>query len=192
MNQRIRTDLAVEIRESIGPESDIPGVEWQMEKDTQSGAGISKVTIKNKAGQEVMQKPIGTYITIETGELTVCEEEQRESIADTVAHYLLELTPGKTVRNGVLVVGLGNRDITPDALGPRVVGQLPVSRHLFQIFPEMKEENNAGVPLAAIAPGVMGQSGMEAVESIPVAPGWFFVSQPLNSPLYFSETFVLP
>lgn len=166
MNQRIRTDLAVEIRESIGPESDIPGVEWQMEKDTQSGAGISKVTIKNKAGQEVMQKPIGTYITIETGELTVCEEEQRESIADTVAHYLLELTPGKTVRNGVLVVGLGNRDITPDALGPRVVGQLPVSRHLFQIFPEMKEENNAGVPLAAIAPGVMGQSGMEAVEVV--------------------------
>lgn len=166
MNQRIRTDLAVEIRESIGPESDIPGVEWQMEKDAKSGARISKVTIQNKAGQDVMQKPIGTYITIETGELTACEDKQRECIADTIANCLLELLSGKTAKNGVLVVGLGNRDITPDALGPWVVGQLPATRHLFQIVPEMAEEDNTGVPLAAIAPGVMGQSGMEAVEVV--------------------------
>ena len=91
MKQGIRTDLAVEIRESIEQEGEIPGVEWQVEDDTKSGARISKVIIKNKAGQRVMQKPAGTYITIETGELTVCEDEQREEIANTVAKYLLEI-----------------------------------------------------------------------------------------------------
>lgn len=167
MKQGIRTDLAVEIRESIEQEGEIPGIEWQMEEDTESGARISKVVIKNKAGQRVMQKPVGTYITIETGELTVCEDEQREKIADTVAAYLLELAPvPEKQNNGVLVVGLGNRDITPDALGPWVVGQLPTTRHLHLAFPELLNEENPGVPLAAIAPGVMGQSGMEAVEVI--------------------------
>ena len=165
MKQGIRTDLAVEIRESI--EEEIPGVEWQMEENVKSGARISKVRIKNKAGQRVMQKPVGTYITIETGELTVCEDEQREKIADTLADSLLELAPDpERQKNGVLVVGLGNRDITPDALGPWVVGQLPTTRHLHRAFPELLDEENPGVPLAAIAPGVMGQSGMEAVEVI--------------------------
>ena len=165
MKQGIRTDLAVEIRESI--EEEIPGVEWQMEDDAKSGARISKVRIKNKAGQRVMQKPVGTYITIETGELTVCEDEQREKIADTLADSMLELAPNpERQKNGVLVVGLGNRDITPDALGPWVVGQLPTTRHLHRAFPELLDEENPGVPLAAIAPGVMGQSGMEAVEVI--------------------------
>ena len=165
MKQGIRTDLAVEIRESI--EEEIPGVEWQMEDDAKSGARISKVTIKNKAGQRVMQKPVGTYITIETGELTVCEDEQRGKVADTLADSLLELAPEpEQQKNGVLVVGLGNRDITPDALGPWVVGQLPTTRHLHRAFPELLDEENPGVPLAAIAPGVMGQSGMEAVEVI--------------------------
>lgn len=167
MKQGIRTDLAVEIRESIEQEGEIPGVEWQMEDDAKSGARISKVVIKNKAGQRVMQKPVGTYITIETGELTVCENEQREKIADTFAEYLLELAPEREQQqNGVLVVGLGNRDITPDALGPWVVGQLPATRHLHRAFPELIDEENPGIPLAAIAPGVMGQSGMEAVEVI--------------------------
>ena len=181
MKQGIRTDLAVEIRESMEQEGEIPGVEWQMEDDAKSGARISKVVIKNKAGQRVMQKPAGTYITIETGELTVCEDEQREKIANAVAKYLLELAtqqqrkreqkPQKQQaterqQNGVLVVGLGNRDITPDALGPWVVGQLPTTRHLHRVFPELLDEENPGVPLAAIAPGVMGQSGMEAVEVI--------------------------
>ena len=167
MKQGIRTDLAVEIRESIEQEGELPGIECQMEADTESGARISKVVIKNKAGQRVMQKPVGTYITIETGELTVCEDEQREKIADTVAAHLLELAPvPEKQSNGVLVVGLGNRDITPDALGPWVVGQLPTTRHLHRAFPELLDEENPGVPLAAIAPGVMGQSGMEAVEVI--------------------------
>ncbi len=172
MKQGIRTDLAVEIRESM-EEGEIPGVEWQMEDDARSGAQISKVVIKNKAGQRVMQKPVGTYITIETGELTVCEDEQREEIANTVAKYLLEIAKQQQRKqeteqqqNGVLVVGLGNRDITPDALGPWVVGQLPTTRHLHRAFPELLDEENPGVPLAAIAPGVMGQSGMEAVEVI--------------------------
>ena len=167
MKQGIRTDLAVEIRESIEQEGELPGIECQMEEDSESGARISKVVIKNKAGQRVMQKPVGTYITIETGELTVCEDEQREKIADTVAAYLLELAPvPEKQNNGVLVVGLGNRDITPDALGPWVVGQLPTTRHLHRAFPELLNEENPGVPLSAIAPGVMGQSGMEAVEVI--------------------------
>ena len=167
MKQGIRTDLAVEIRESIEQEGELPGIECQMEADTESGARISKVVIKNKAGQRVMQKPVGTYITIETGELTVCEDEQREKISDTVAAHLLELAPvPEKQSNGVLVVGLGNRDITPDALGPWVVGQLPTTRHLHRAFPELLDEENPGVPLAAIAPGVMGQSGMEAVEVI--------------------------
>lgn len=167
MKQGIRTDLAVEIRETIEQEGEIPGVELTLEKDARSGAKISKVIIKNNEGQCVMQKPIGTYITIETGELTVCKDEQREKIADTLAEYLLELAPKtEQQQNGVLVVGLGNRDITPDALGPWVVGQLPTTRHLHRAFPELLDEENPGVPLAAIAPGVMGQSGMEAVEVI--------------------------
>ncbi len=167
MKQGIRTDLAVEIRESIEQEGEIPGVGLIQEEDAGSGAKISKVIIKNNEGQRVMQKPVGTYITIETGELTVCEDEQREKIADTLATYLLELSPSpKRQRNGVLVVGLGNRDITPDALGPWVVGQLPATRHLHRAFPELLDKENPGIPLAAIAPGVMGQSGMEAVEVI--------------------------
>jgi spore protease len=166
MNNKIRTDLALEARESF-PEDDveIKGVVLTENFDEQNNIRVSTVIIKDEKGARAMQKPIGTYITIEAPEIIKADESYHKPVSDTIAKHLKTLA-GDLKREEVLIVGLGNRDVTPDALGPQVVDNLFITRHLIREYgKEFKEKNHLG-SVSAISPGVMAQTGMETVEII--------------------------
>lgn len=166
MNQKVRTDLALEVRESF-PEDDVEirGVELKEEYDEKNQIRVSTVVIKDEKGAKAMQKPIGTYITIEAGELNKADEDYQKPVSDEIAKQLRKLA-GDLKREEILVVGLGNREVTPDALGPQVVDNLFITRHLIQEYGTgFKEKNHLG-NVSAISPGVMAQTGMETMEII--------------------------
>lgn len=166
MNNKIRTDLALEVRESF-PEDDveIKGVILTENYDEKNRIRVSTVEIKDAKGAEAMQKPIGTYITIEAPEIDKSDEDYHKPVSDEIAKHLRKLA-GDLKREEVLVVGLGNREVTPDALGPQVVDNLFITRHLIREYGnDFKEKNNLG-SVSAISPGVMAQTGMETVEII--------------------------
>ncbi|MDI9508678.1 MAG: GPR endopeptidase [Clostridiales bacterium] len=166
MDYKIRTDLALEVRESF-PEDDveIKGVILTEDIDEENKIRISTVEIKDEAGAQAMGKPIGTYITIEAPDLDNSSEDYHKPVSDLISENLRKLT-GKLNRDDVLVVGLGNREVTPDALGPQVVDNLFVTRHLIREYGEEFRQRNQLGSVSAISPGVMGQTGMESLEII--------------------------
>ena len=166
MEQKIRTDLALEIRESFPEDNvEIKGVILTEDFDEENKIRITTVEIKDEAGAKAMEKPIGTYITIEAPELNNSSEDYHKPVSEYIAKNLRKLT-GKLFKDEILVVGLGNREVTPDALGPQVVDNLFVTRHLIREFgKEFKEQNHLG-NVSALSPGVMAQTGMETVEII--------------------------
>ncbi|NLO09980.1 MAG: GPR endopeptidase, partial [Clostridiales bacterium] len=145
MKYKTRTDLALEVRESF-PEDDveIKGVILTEDIDKKNKIRVSTVVIKDEAGSRAMERPIGTYITIEAPELNNSSDDYHRSVSHYIAKNLKKLT-GKLYRDEILVVGLGNREVTPDALGPQVVDNLFVTRHLIREFgDEFKEKNHLG------------------------------------------------
>ncbi|HWT76430.1 MAG TPA: GPR endopeptidase [Mobilitalea sp.] len=166
MNNKIRTDLALEARESF-PEDDveIKGVILTENYDEKNKVRVSTVVIKDEKGAKAMQKPIGTYITIEAPEINKTDESYHKPVSDEIAKHLRTLA-GDLKKEEVLIVGLGNREVTPDALGPQVVDNLFITRHLIREYgKDFKEKNHLG-SVSAISPGVMAQTGMETVEII--------------------------
>ena len=166
MKYKTRTDLALEVRESF-PEDDveIKGVILTEDIDKKNKIRVSTVVIKDEAGSRAMERPIGTYITIEAPELNNSSDDYHKSVSHYISKNLKKLT-GTLYRDEILVVGLGNREVTPDALGPQVVDNLFVTRHLIREFgDEFKEKNHLG-NVSAISPGVMAQTGMETLEII--------------------------
>jgi spore protease len=166
MNKKIRTDLALEVRESF-PEDDveIKGVILTENYDEKNKIRVSVVEIKDDKGAKAMHKPIGTYITIEAPEINKSDEDYHKPVANIIAKHLRELA-GDLKSEEVMVVGLGNREVTPDALGPQVVDNLFITRHLIQEYgSEFKDKNHLG-SVSAISPGVMAQTGMETSEII--------------------------
>lgn len=163
---KIRTDLALEVRESF-PEDDveIKGVVLTEDFNEKANIRVSTVEIKDEKGAAAMQRPIGTYITIEAPDLYQKDEDFNKPVSDEIVNQLKRLA-GELKREEILVVGLGNREVTPDALGPQVVDNLFITRHLIKEFgKEFKEKHKLG-SVSAIAPGVMAQTGMETVEII--------------------------
>lgn len=163
-NKNIRTDLALEMRESFEEDDvEIKGVVLEEDYNEDKDLRISTVIIKDEQGAKAMQKPIGTYITIEAGKLEEKDDDYHSSISDEVAKYIKKLI-GDSYKEGVLIVGLGNREVTPDALGPWVVDNLFVTRHLIREFGEEFGTRNHLKTVSALAPGVMAQTGMEVAE----------------------------
>jgi spore protease len=159
----VYTDLALEaserVRARLGRE--IPGVSVQ--EFPRDGIKVTRVIIQDEDGAAIMGKAPGTYVTIEAPELRSRSRELAERLSGVVAQELAELArlpPDATV----LVVGLGNWRATPDALGPRVVEQVLVTRHLREMVPP--ELRGRMRPLCAIAPGVLGVTGIETGEVI--------------------------
>jgi len=166
MDNKIRTDLALEARESF-PEDDveIKGVVLTEDYDEQNKIRVSTVVIKDEKGAKAMQKPIGTYITIEAPEISQSDEDYHKPVSEIIAKHLKWLA-GDLKKEEVLVVGLGNREVTPDSLGPQVVDNLFITRHLVREYGrEFKDKNKLGT-VSAISPGVMAQTGMESLEII--------------------------
>lgn len=164
MSQMPRTDLALEVRETFTEDStEIQGVILKEDYDKKKDIRVTTVTIKDQKGADAMGKPIGTYITIEAARLGEVDESFHEPITKEIAKYIRQLA-GDVEKKEILVAGLGNREVTPDALGPQVVDNLFVTRHLMQEFgKEFMEENNLS-NISAISPGVMAQTGMETSE----------------------------
>ena len=158
-----RTDLALEVREMLTKEvsEDIPGVLVETAEDEE--VIITKVNITTPEAEKIMGKGKGTYVTIEAQGLRYKNTPLQQKIMKLLAKELVDMADlGKNAT--VLVIGLGNWNITPDALGPRAIDKIVVTRHLQEMLsPELK----GGVrSVCAIAPGVLGITGMETVEIV--------------------------
>ena len=151
-----RTDLALEIRESIVGEQEVEGVVLTEEKLEKEKIKISTVKILNEQGSKKMGRKKGAYITIE-GNLDASKEKMVEVLKKQLKNMLGE-------KNRIMVVGLGNRNITPDALGPWTIDRLDITRHLIQEFGEEFRVKYGLANISAIAPGVMAQTGIETKE----------------------------
>lgn len=170
MGQEIRTDLALEMREQFQEDDvEVRGVLLEEELLEDGHIRVTTVKILDKHGAEVMKKPIGTYITVEAAKLLTEEESGRDKVSAEVSRQLHQLCKDKKYEK-ILVAGLGNREVTPDSLGPLVTDHLLVTRHLILeygagfIREQLHQGEGAEVELSAVAPGVMAQTGMEALE----------------------------
>lgn len=166
-----RTDLAVELREDFSEDDErIKGVTIKETCYKQKKVRVSTVCITDASGAEAMGRPIGTYITVEAKGLAEGEEKLRRFVAETLAEQLLQLlkkAEGKQDdRKEILVVGLGNREATPDALGPIAVDELIVTRHLILQLGEAFREKYHLTSFCAMAAGVLAQTGLESGEVI--------------------------
>lgn len=159
-----RTDLALEAREMIHEStrdtSEIDGVEAR--EYSRFGCPVTYVRILDERGAETLSKPIGSYITVELRGLARHEQDSFNRAVSAVAEELSSLMPNDGLY-GVLLAGLGNRDITPDAIGPMAMQNAVVTRHLVD---KMPEDFGHMRPVAAISPGVLGTTGMESAETI--------------------------
>lgn len=154
----IRTDLAVEARE-LYKGREIPGV--RVDEKHLEGIKVTKVKILNEEGEKAMGKPVGDYITIEAPGLIERDLDLEEEVAKVLADIIREIA-NLTENTQVLVVGLGNWNVTPDALGPRVVSNIVVTRHLKEYAPQQFGDEIRSV--SAISPGVLGITGIETAE----------------------------
>ena len=158
-----RTDLALESKEIYKAKNNQEADGVILEEEEIDGTKISKVRIINEIGSEKLGKPIGNYITLDIPQFTEYDGELMDSVSKVLGKILKELLNVKK-DDKVLVVGLGNWNVTPDALGPKVIEGIMVTRHLSEVMPEAMEENMISV--AAISPGVLGTTGIETGEVI--------------------------
>lgn len=160
---RVVTDMAIEARDIVRGEAheEVPGV--RVEKDGDQQIEITRVEIFNSQGAHLMGKPEGHYITLDVPGFKDRDAGVRAALVDVLSDQLKTLIPDNLAKS-VLVVGLGNWNATPDALGPRVVERLLVTRHLSELVPEDVRERMR--PVAAVAPGVLGTTGIETLDMI--------------------------
>jgi len=165
-----RTDLVLEAHELLQERDEhgnrikgagTPGVELENEGD--EDIKISRVKVTTPAGEKAIGKPMGNYITLEIPRLRENDQTLYENSCKALAKELTRILKLKD-KSVILVVGLGNWNVTPDALGPKVVSGLMVTRHLLEYVPEEIDE---GVrPVCAVSPGVLGITGIETGEII--------------------------
>ena len=168
---KIRTDLAMEQKERF--ESDhveVSGVVLEEEYDEEKEIKITTVRIETENGAKAMGKPVGTYLTLEAPNMAAADEGYHREISETLAgfleKYMKDTEENQEKGYSVLVVGLGNREVTPDALGPYVVDQLNVTRHIVQEYGRYAVGKGGSRIVSAIVPGVMAQTGMESMEIV--------------------------
>ena len=158
-----RTDLALEAREvwqeSAEKSTTLEGV-WAREIKV-NGFNISRVKILNNKGAKALGKPCGAYTTIELSGISRRDISSFSTAIKAVSDELSLLLPKG--RGCVLAVGLGNESITPDAVGTSVIRHIVVTRHLVDKMPHFFGDMR---PVSAIAPGVLGMTGVESGEII--------------------------
>lgn len=163
----IRTDLAVEAHELAQQqnESNIEGI-WLQADDSEPNIKVTRLHVQTEAAGKQIGKLPGRYLTMEVPKLrdndTSIEEQVAKRFAMEFAAFLEQM--GITKDKKALVVGLGNWNVTPDALGPMVVENLLVTRHLYKLAPETVGEGYREV--SALSPGVLGITGIETSEIV--------------------------
>ena len=167
----IRTDLALEEKERFESDQvEVQGVVLEEEYDKEREIRVTTVRIETENGAKTMGKPVGTYLTIEAPNLSSPDEGIHREVSEELAKYLIEvmkkIIPESEQDKEVLVIGLGNRQATPDALGPYVTDNLNVTRHIVKEYGKYAAPEEMNCVVSAIVPGVMAQTGMETAEII--------------------------
>ena len=162
-----RTDLADErtdiFKKNNKIENNIDGIETLVREE--ENVKIISVKVTNENGEKAIGKPIGNYITIEMKKLKVATDEEIEKYGDILSKELKILIDSHSNKQDeILVVGLGNIYVTPDSLGPKVINEIDVTRHILKYMPEVLEKGTRSV--SAISPGVLGTTGMETLEIV--------------------------
>lgn len=161
----LNVDLATEARDLVRGAADreIPGVEEKVEQMEQ--IKITSIFIREPQAAQVMGRPIGTYLTIESPPLKINDPYVKQEIIDAMAKSIpLLLNDTLKPQDLVLLAGLGNWRATPDALGPKFIEYSPITRHYHQYAPEALVEGMR--PTCGIAPGVLGITGLETSDVI--------------------------
>lgn len=160
----IRTDLALEAREIYENDeqfSEIPGV--KLDKKELENCTVTKVEIIDEQGSQIMNKGIGKYITLESNLMKFDDDDSREEMIGYLKDELIEIL-GTDKTKKTLVIGLGNWNITSDALGPKSVSKTLVTRHIFKNYNKDYDDDFSEV--AGLSPGVMGITGIETSEIV--------------------------
>lgn len=163
-----RTDLASERRDIYKKanklENEIDGIESE-QQEIDDNLKIERVFVTNENGEKAVGKPKGTYVTIDIKNLKIAREEEIQKASDTLTNELGKILDNHITRKEeILIVGLGNIYVTPDSLGPKVINEIDITRHIIKYMPEVLDENTRNV--CAIAPGVLGTTGMETLEIV--------------------------
>lgn len=153
MKRFIRTDLALELKEDLPDEHIIDGVIIKTKYKNEGLLKETHIEVVNEEGEKLLGKPIGNYVTLESYKLRGSDEDIHEPFVAALHEHIQSMI-GDAQK--ILVIGLGNRAVTPDALGPYVVDNLYITRHLLSegLINNVKE-------ISAISPGVMAQTGIE-------------------------------
>ena len=165
---KFKTDMADERRDlykkANNLENEIEGIECDIE-EFEGGIHLTRVKILDEKGEEALQKKRGNYITIDLKKVNNISEENKENIIDIISKEIKKLVNDKIKKEDeVLIVGLGNGNLIADALGTKVINNIEVTRHIKKYYPEYLKENQRAI--SAIAPGVMGTTGIETIEVV--------------------------
>lgn len=162
-----RTDMADErkdIYKKANNLENIPGIETS-ESTVNDNIKTNIVKITNEQGKQAIGKPIGTYVTVDIKNLKLATDEDIQKASDVVKDELKKIIDSHCEsQDEILVVGLGNQFVTPDSLGPKVVSEIEVTKHFIKYTPQYVVEGTRSV--CAIAPGVLGTTGIETSEII--------------------------
>lgn len=159
-DKRIRTDLALEAKEDLEDDGRAKGVIFEESYDDRLNIRVSRLEILNALGEQNMGRDKGVYYTFETTPMSENDGGYHREVSDFLAGYLRQMilkhVKDKKPPYHVLVAGLGNREATPDALGPYVINNLDIT--------EGFSEERVFAYVSAISPGVMAQTGMETAK----------------------------
>ncbi|WP_018132377.1 GPR endopeptidase [Effusibacillus pohliae] len=160
----VRTDLAVEAHQMAGAVQGTPAL-MGVETDSyeEEGIRVTKMKVKDQIGARMIGKQVGNYLTFEVPGLRKKDPDLQDKVAQKFAEefrHFIDLPENAKV----LIVGLGNWNVTPDALGPMVVKKVFVTRHLYDHMPDLLGEGFR--PVAAVSPGVLGITGIETGEIV--------------------------
>lgn len=163
----VRTDLALEARESIEDRAEgLHGVVVEEHYEESSDVHITKVIVETKNGAKMLGKPMGVYITLEAPAMTEPEDDYHQEISEILADQLRSIMPEPNREQSILVVGLGNREVTADSLGPNVVDNLFINRHIVKEYGKVAYNRSKMHQVSSLIPGVMAKTGMESAEII--------------------------
>lgn len=166
-NFQIRTDLALEARESISEEEcGLRGVRVEEYYKEEDDIRVTKVMVDTRNAAKAMGKAVGKYVTMEAPAMVEPDEDYHREISECLAEELLDMIPNVDNDQSILVVGLGNREVTADSLGPHVVDNLFITRHVVKTYGKAAYNCNRMNLISSIEPGVMAKTGMETAEII--------------------------
>ena len=161
-----RTDLADErkdlYKKANNIENEIDGIEAN-EEQINNNIKVTRVKIMNEQGENALGKVKGNYVTIDLKNMKYMGEEEIQKASEILCKELKKMIDEYVNKEQeILVVGLGNIYVTPDALGPKVINEIDITRHLLKYVPQYLDKNTRQV--SAISPGVLGTTGMETAE----------------------------